>query len=94
MMSTIVNGNLISFKEMEQKIFNFICMLGREITKILLESYDKELDEVMGMGKIGLLSTNLAEKIVLTVTETPYRVAADTISGACSSPSAQEAYGT
>ena len=35
------------------------------------------------MEKIGLISTNLAEKIALTVTESPYRVSADIISDIC-----------
>lgn len=35
------------------------------------------------MDKIGLISTNLAEKIALTVTESPYRVTADVISSTC-----------
>lgn len=38
------------------------------------------LDEAMQMDKIGLISTNLAEKLALTVTEAPYRVTAETIS--------------
>lgn len=131
MMNLIVEENLISFKELEQKIFAYICELGRDITRIMLESYDKELaegrdkkayrgkgsrrttiktvygeveyrrrvyqtktsegqtahvfllDEAMQMDKIGLISTNLAEKIALTVTECPYRVTADTISQTC-----------
>ncbi len=37
----------------------------------------------MQMDKIGLISTNLAEKIAMTVTEAPYRVAAETISNTC-----------
>lgn len=41
------------------------------------------LDEAMQMDKIGLISTNLAEKIAMTVTESPYRVAADAISSTC-----------
>lgn len=41
------------------------------------------LDEAMHMDKIGLISTNLAEKIALTVTEAPYRVTADIISSTC-----------
>lgn len=41
------------------------------------------LDEAMQMDKIGLLSTNLAEKIAMTVTESPYRVSADIISETC-----------
>lgn len=35
------------------------------------------------MDKIGLISTNLAEKIAMTVTESPYRVTADVISSTC-----------
>lgn len=45
MMNTIVNENLISFKELEQNIFSYVCELGREMTKTLLESYDKHLAE-------------------------------------------------
>ncbi len=41
------------------------------------------LDQAMQMEKIGLISTNLAQKIALTVTESPYRVSADVISGTC-----------
>ena len=37
----------------------------------------------MHMDKIGLLSTNLAEKIAMTVTESPYRVTAEIISETC-----------
>jgi hypothetical protein len=45
MMNTIVNEKLIPFKELEQKIFNYICELGREITQTILERYDDELKE-------------------------------------------------
>ena len=130
-MNTIVDEKLISFKELEQKIFKFVCDLACEITRIMLESYDDKLadsrdtrqyrdkggrktsiktvygeveywrrvyrtsledgkkayvylqDEAMKMEKIGLISTNLAEKIAMTVTESPYRVAADVISSTC-----------
>lgn len=41
------------------------------------------LDEAMQMDKIGLISTNLAEKIAMTVTESPYRVTAGIISSTC-----------
>lgn len=130
-MNTIVEENVISFKELEQKVFKYVCELGCEITRIILESYDKELaasrdtkqyrdkggrktsiktvygdveywrrvyrtnledgekayvyllDEAMQMDKIGLISTNLAEKIAMTVTESPYRVTADVISSTC-----------
>lgn len=114
MMNTIVAEELVSFKELEKKIFNYVCELAREITRIMLESYDDELaqernkklhrdkgrrdtsiktvygevtyfrqvyqtvnkegqkayvyllDEAMYLDKIGLISTNLAEKIALT----------------------------
>lgn len=130
-MSTIVEEKLISFKELEKKVFKYVCELGCIITRIILENYDKELaatrdsrqyrdkgnrktsiktvygdveyqrrvyrtiledgekayvyllDEAMQMDKIGLISTNLAEKIAMTVTESPYRVTADIISSTC-----------
>lgn len=131
MMKSIVKENLVSFKELEKKVFDYVCILGQEITRMMLESYDTELaegrdkgqyrdkgkrtttiktvygevtyarrvyqtkqgdgkttyvyllDETMHMDKIGLLSTNLAEKIAMTVTETPYRTASETISQTC-----------
>ena len=42
-MNTIVEEKLISFKELEQKVFKYVCELGCEITRIILESYDNEL---------------------------------------------------
>lgn len=44
-MNTILAENLVSFKELEQKIFAYVCELGREITQIMLESYDKSLQK-------------------------------------------------
>ena len=130
-MKSIVEEKLVSFKTLEQKVFKYVCELGREITRIMLENYDGELaegrdksqyrdkgkrittiktvygevsyarrvyqtkledgrnahvyllDEAMHMEKIGLISTNLAEKIAMTVTESPYRVTADIISETC-----------
>ena len=130
-MNLIIGENQISFKEAEQKIFAFLCKWGREITRDMLESYDKKLaeerdkkiyrdkgrrrtsiktvygeveysrrvyqtktedgqtayvfllDQAMQMDKIGLISTNLAEKIALAATESPYRTTADTISQTC-----------
>lgn len=127
MMESIVNDCGVSFKELEQKIFSYVCELARMITARVLEDYDRELfesrsrkqyrdkgtretsiktvygevpyrrhvyqveredgtreyrfllDQAMSMDKIGLISTNLAEKITLLVTESPYRVAAETI---------------
>ena len=43
MMKTIVEEKLVSFKELEQKIFKYVCELGCEITRVLLERYDMEL---------------------------------------------------
>lgn len=37
MMSTIVEEKLISFKELEQKVFKYVCELGCEITRIILD---------------------------------------------------------
>lgn len=130
-MKSIVEEKLVSFKSLEQKVFAYVCELGREITRSMLESYDTELaegrdksryrdkgkrvttiktvygeviyarrvyqtrledgrkahvyllDEAMHMDKIGLISTNLAEKIAMTVTEAPYRVTAELISETC-----------
>ena len=130
-MNTIVDEKLISFKELEKKVFNYVCELGCEITKTILESYDKELaatrdakkyrdkgkrktsiktvygtveyerrvykttlengetahiyllDREMQMDKIGLISTNLAEKLAMSVTENAYRVTAEEVSNTC-----------
>lgn len=130
-MKSIVEEKTVSFKSLEQKVFAYVCELGREMTRIMLESYDaglaKErdkqryrnkgkrtttiktvygevtyarrvyrtrledgrtahvylLDEAMHMDKIGLISTNLAEKIAMTVTESPYRVTAEMIRETC-----------
>lgn len=131
MMKSIVEEKLVSFKELEQKVFQYVCELGCEITKTLLETYDEELassrdtkqyrdkgrrrtsiktvygtveykrrvyktsledgeaayiyllDEALEMDKIGLISTNLAEKLAMTVTESPYRVTSDIINSTC-----------
>lgn len=131
MMKSIVEEKLVSFKELEQKVFKYVCELGCEITRVLLETYDRELaatrdtrqyrdkgkrrtciktvygtveyerkvyktsledgktayvyllDQAMQMDKIGLISTNLAEKLAMTVTESPYRTTADIISSTC-----------
>lgn len=127
-MKTIVEESQITFKELEQKIYKYVCGLAVEMTKIILKDYDRELhagrdrkvyrdkgtrtttiktvygdvtynrhvyqtkdeeghtahiyllDKAVKMDKIGLISTNLAEKIASCVTENSYRVTADTIS--------------
>lgn len=43
MMMSIVEQGQISFKTLEQKIFAYVCELGREITRTMLEEYDAEL---------------------------------------------------
>lgn len=128
MMEVIIKDKIISFKELEQNIFKYICQCGCEMARIILEDNDKELekardkkayrhkgtrstsiktvfgevnyartvykhvneegktewiyllDEAMAMDKIGLISTNLAEKIVETVTKESYRGTADAVS--------------
>lgn len=127
-MKSIVEESLVTFKELEKKIFAYVCEAAVEMTQIILEDYDRELhdsrdkkkyrdkgcrsttiktvygdvtydrhvyqsadeeghrvfvyllDEAVKMDKIGLISTNLAEKIASCVTENPYRVTADIIS--------------
>ena len=128
MTNAIVKENKISFKTLEQKIFEEACKLARERTKKILEDYDDVLskdrdaskyrnkgkrktsiktvygdveyerrvyqtrlrdgtkahvyllDEQMGVEKIGLISTKLAEKIANSVTELPYRASAEMLS--------------
>ena len=128
MMKSIVEEKSITFKELEKKIFAYVCDVAVEMTQIILEDYDRELhnsrdtkkyrdkgcrtttiktvygnvtydrhvyqtvdeeghkafvyllDEAVKMDKIGLISSNLAEKIASCVTENPYRVTADIIS--------------
>ena len=48
------------------------------------------LDREMKMDKIGLISSNLAEKIAMTVTDSPYRVAAEIISKTCGQTSSAQ----
>ena len=128
MMELIIKDKIISFKELEQNIFKYICQCGCEMARIILEDYDKELeksrdknayrhkgtrttsiktvfgevtyertvykhvneagktewiyllDEALTMDKIGLISTNLAEKIAETITKESYRGTADVVS--------------
>ena len=51
MMKSIIEEKLISFKELEQKIFRYVCEIGCEITQIMLESYDAELSETRDKKK-------------------------------------------
>ncbi len=58
------------------------------------KAYVYLLDAEMRMDKIGMISSNLAEKIAMTVTESPYRVTAETISSTSGQASAPAVYGT
>ncbi len=40
MSGNIVEDVELSFKELEQKVFRYVCMLGCEITQKVLEDYD------------------------------------------------------
>lgn len=128
MMEVIIKDKSISFKDLEQNIFKYICQCGCEMARTILEDYDKELeksrdkkayrhkgtrktsiktvfgevayartvykhvnedgktewiyllDEALAMDKIGLISTNLAEKIAETITKESYRGTADVVS--------------
>jgi len=74
MMKTIVEESRATFKELEQKILAYVCEAAVGMARIIP-------DEAVRMDKIGLISTNLAEKIASCVTESPYRVTVDIISG-------------
>ena len=128
MMSTIVNEKRMTFKELEQKVFDHACEYGRNIIKSILETHDVELmesrdkgalrnkgfrqttvktvmgsvgydrriyetkddeghkawvyllDQEMQMEKIGMISSNLAEKIADVVSENSYHSTAEIIS--------------
>ena len=42
MMEVIIKDKIISFKELEQNIFKYICQCGCEMARIILEDNDKE----------------------------------------------------
>ena len=67
-------------------VYGEVCY-SRRVYEKRQEGEKKEyvylLDEAMQMEKIGLLSTNLAEKIAMTAAESSYRVTAETISSTC-----------
>ena len=45
MMSLMIMENGVTFKELEKKIYAWICQIGREFTKEFLERYDRMLME-------------------------------------------------
>jgi len=44
-MNTIVTEKMMPFKELEKKIFDYVCEMGRIMTQVILESYDEQLQE-------------------------------------------------
>ena len=52
MMKSIVDENLVSFKMLEQKIYDYVCELGRLITQQVLESYDAKLAETISSSGV------------------------------------------
>ena len=44
-MNTIVNEKVIPFKELEKKVFDYVCEMGQMIIQTILESYDEQLRE-------------------------------------------------
>ena len=54
MTNAIVKENKISFKTLEQKIFEEACKLAREHTKIILENYDDILSKERDTSNIGI----------------------------------------
>ena len=125
----ILNKDKITFKDLEQLIYEIKCQEARELTAELLRSIDEQLcqernkreyrdkgyrqttiktvygeveysrhvyltrndagkntsvfllDKELGMDTIGLISTNLAEKIAEAATDVPFRKAASHVSG-------------
>lgn len=45
MMNTIVNEKMIPFKELEKKVYGYVCEMGQLIIQTILESYDEQLRE-------------------------------------------------
>ncbi len=40
-MNTIVIEKMMPFKELEKKVFDYICEMGRIMIKVILENYDE-----------------------------------------------------
>ena len=45
MMKSMIAENGLTFKELERKIYSWICQIGRDFTKEFLERYDRMLME-------------------------------------------------
>ena len=124
-MKSIITENGLTFKDLEKKIYAWVCQIGQEFTREFLERYDqilmkerdKEkyrhkgtrqttvktvygevtyervvyqlteedgpkrfvylLDETLELGRVGLVSTNLAQLLVKGITELSYRGCAE-----------------
>jgi hypothetical protein len=44
-MNTIVTEKMMPFKELEKKVFDYVCEMGRMMIQVILESYDEQLQE-------------------------------------------------
>lgn len=51
MMESVTQENTIHFKEFEKKIFRFVCELGEEIARTMLENYDNHLAKTRDIKK-------------------------------------------
>ncbi|MDF2859415.1 MAG: hypothetical protein K0Q87_5266 [Neobacillus sp.] len=44
-MNTIVTEKMIPFKELEKKVFDYVCEMGQMMIQTILENYDEQLRE-------------------------------------------------
>lgn len=42
-MKTIVTEKMMPFKELEKKVFDYVCETGRMMIQVILKSYDEQL---------------------------------------------------
>ena len=128
MMKSIITEKGITFKDLEKKIYTWVCRIGQEFTREFLERYDQVLmkerdkekyrhkgtrqttvktvygevmyervvyqvteedgskrfvyllDETLELGRVGLVSTNMAQLLVKGITELSYRGCAKEVS--------------
>ena len=65
MMDTIINEKLLTFKDIEKKIFEYACEMAREMTRELLEKYDRDL--MVGRDKNAYRSKGKRHTTVKTI---------------------------
>lgn len=51
-MNTMVNENGVTFKDIEKEIFKITCEIARELTREILEGYDKHLHETRNKAEL------------------------------------------